>query len=139
MSRTKPLHSGAVATRHADFKGDEPMTTAAPAPIKNPLPPDRQTPDRFTYGLKAYTTQRRKDGWWIARTPVMAAGDKIEWHGPFANIETACLAIARYLATELANRHTVQIGFYRLTPDDPLYGLKPTTRLAKTRTGSRTL
>ena len=37
--------------------------------------------------------------------------------------------IARKLAIEIADRHTQSIERHGLTPDDLLYGLKPTTRL----------
>ena len=84
-------------------------------------------PDKFTYALPAFTVQRRKTGWWIS--PSKSAGGKPQRSGPFATIETACLAIARRLAIEIADRHTQSIERYALTPDDLLYGLKPTTRL----------
>jgi hypothetical protein len=85
--------------------------------------------DRFTYALKAYTAEIRKDGWWIARTPFTAAGEKCEWSGPFETIESACLAMARRLATEIADRHTRTIAARGLKSGQPLYGLKATTRL----------
>jgi hypothetical protein len=37
--------------------------------------------------------------------------------------------IGRKLAIEIADRHTQSIERHGLTPDDLLYGLKPTTRL----------
>src|SRR6516225_9297474 len=86
-----------------------------------------KTPDKFTYALPAFTVQRRKSGWWIG--PSKSVGEKPRWTGPFATIETACLSIARRLAIEIADRHTQSIVRHGLTPDDPLYGLKPTTRL----------
>lgn len=61
-------------------------------------------PNRFTYALKGYTAEIRTDGWWIAKTPCAVAGEKPQWSGPFQSIETACLAIARRLATEIADR-----------------------------------
>jgi len=67
---------------------------------------------------------------------VHVAGDKPEWAGPFATIETACLAIARRHATEIADRHTRIIEHHRLKGGDSLYGLKPTTRL-KQRKGQQ--
>jgi hypothetical protein len=72
--------------------------------------------------------ERRKSGWWISPTS-KNAGEKPQWTGPFATIETACLSIARKLAIEIADRHTQSIERHELTPDDALYGLKPTTRL----------
>ena len=62
-------------------------------------------------------------------TPSESASEKPQWSGPFATIETACLSIARKLAIETADRHTRSIERHQLTPDDALYGLKPTTRL----------
>jgi hypothetical protein len=84
-------------------------------------------PDKFTYAMPAFTVRRRQSGWWIS--PSKSAGEKPQWTGPFATIETACLSIARRLAIEIADRHTQSIERHELTPDDPLYGLKPTTRL----------
>ncbi len=86
-------------------------------------------PDKFTYTLPAFTVQRRKTGWWISPTSTKGAGRKPQWAGPFATIETACLGIGRRLAIEIADRHTQSIERHGLTPDDLLYGLKPTTRL----------
>ena len=86
-------------------------------------------PEKFTYALPAFTAQRRKSGWWISPTWSKSAGEKPQWIGPFATIETACLSIARKLAIEIADRHTQSIERHGLTPDDLLYGLKPTTRL----------
>ena len=85
--------------------------------------------DKLTYALKAYTAERRKDGWWIARSWFVAAGEKPKWMGPFETIETACLSIARHLAAELADRHTLSIEGMKLKSGDPLYGLKPETKL----------
>jgi hypothetical protein len=94
----------------------------APAAAKTTKPPEK-----FTYALPAFSVQRRKTGWWIS--PSKNAGKKPQWSGPFATIETACLAIGRRLAIEIADRHTQSIERHGLTPDDLLYGLKPTTRL----------
>ena len=88
-----------------------------------------RTPDRFIYALKQHTVERRKDGWWVCKTPVTSAGEKPQWTGPFAAIEDTCLAIARRLATEIADRHSMNIRFYGLPSSNPLNGLKPTTRL----------
>lgn len=90
-------------------------------------------PARFTYSLKAYTAEIRTDGWWIAATPCTAAGEKPKWSGPFQTIETACLAIARRCATEIADRHTRTIEAHKIASGKPLYGLKPTTRLRAKR------
>ena len=99
-------------------------TAIAPSAISTAKPPDK-----FTYALPAFTVQRRKSGWWIRPTPSEGAGEKPQWTGPYATIETACLSIARKLAIEIADRHTQSIERHQLTPDDALYGLKPTTRL----------
>ncbi len=88
-----------------------------------------KVPEKFTYALRQYTAERRGNGWWISRTWTVSAGEKPEWRGPFATIETACLAIARRLATEIADRHTHWIEWYGIKDSDPLYGLKLTTRL----------
>jgi len=96
-----------------------------PATTKSTKPPEK-----FTYALPAFTVQRRKAGWWIS--PTWSTGQKPQWSGPFATIETACLAIARRLAIEIADRHTQSIERHGIEPDDPLYGLKSTTRLDAT-------
>jgi hypothetical protein len=91
----------------------------------------REKPGRFTYALKAYSAEIRSDGWWVARTPFTSAGEKPEWSGPFETIETACLAIARRHATEIADRHTRSVEHHQLKAGQPLYGLKPTTQLRR--------
>ena len=98
-------------------------TYSAPAAAKTAKPPEK-----FTYALSAFTVQRRKSGWWISPAS-KGAGEKPQWSGPFATIETACLAIGRRLAIDIADRHTQSIERHGLKSDDPLYGLKPTTRL----------
>lgn len=98
---------------------------------------DRGTkPSKLTYALKAYTAERRADGWWICRTPFSSTGERPEWSGPFAEIETACLSIARRLAIEIADRHTRSIEGLKLKPNDRLYGLKLSTRLAAKKSAS---
>jgi hypothetical protein len=67
--------------------------------------------------------QRRKTGWWISGTWSKSARKKREGTGPSATIETACLAIARRLAIEIADRHTQSIEWHGIVPDDPLHGL----------------
>lgn len=94
------------------------------------------TPSEYVYALKAYTVRITPKGWWIAKTWAQFAGEKPEWNGPFETIESACLAIARRLATEIADRHSMIIEAHKLKPGDPLYGLKATTRLRKARNGS---
>ena len=56
-------------------------------------------------------------------------GEKPKWSGPFADIENACLSIARHLFVEIADRHTRSIESHKIGRTDQLYGLKPTTRL----------
>jgi hypothetical protein len=97
-------------------------------PAIAPTTSSAKPPEKFTYTLPAFTVQRRKSGWWISPTS-KAADQKPQWTGPFVTIETACLSIGRKLAIEIADRHTQSIERHRLTPDDLLYGLKPTTRL----------
>ncbi len=111
----------------------DPTDTRPPKQVKPATPPTPRTPDRFTYALKQHTAERRKDGWWVTRTPF--GDDKPNWSGPLPPIEEACLAIARFLAAELANRHSVQIAGHKIAPGDPLYGLKPTTRVQPRRRG----
>jgi hypothetical protein len=86
-------------------------------------------PEKFTYALGSYTAERRSAGWFICKTVANSGGEKAKWSGPFKDIENACLSIARQLFAELADRHTRSIESYQLKPSDPLYGLKPTTRL----------
>jgi hypothetical protein len=92
-----------------------------------------KAPDKFTYALKQYTAERRADGWWIARTWSVSAGEKPRWYGPFAGIETACLAVARRLAIEISDRHTHSIEWYGIKRSDPRYGIMSSMRLRKKR------
>ncbi len=112
------------------------ITEREPAPATKPqraTSRSTKVPDRFTYALKRFTAERREDGWWISRTWTASYGEKPQWKGPFATIETACLAIARRLATEIADRHTHSIEWHGLKRSDPRYGLKLTTRLRNKR------
>lgn len=132
LFKTSPTAKDKAAMRDSAKPLDvaKPAIKTAPAKIAGDEPFDaRGKPLRFTYALAAYTGERRPDGWWVCRTPVKSAGDKPRWSGPFATIETACLSIARHLAVEIADRHTRSIEWHKLKPTDPLYGLKPTTRL----------
>jgi len=104
---------------------------AKPPTKAEPTPPVPREPVRFTYALAAYTAECRHAGWYIAKTTPTFTGEKMHWIGPFETIETACLAIARRLATEIADRHTRAIETHKIAPTDPLYGLKETTRLSK--------
>lgn len=106
------------------------VSRAAAKLVNAPL--ERQSRARFaqlTYALSSYTAERRKDGWYVAKTVTSFAGEKPRWAGPFETIETACLSIARHLSVELADRHTRSIEAHKIDRKDPLYGLKPTTRL----------
>ncbi len=120
-----------AALQHAPIA----KTEREPAAVAKKPEPARlrsnKVPDRFTYALKQFTAERREDGWWISRTWTASFGEKPQWRGPFATIETACLAIARRLATEIADRHTHSIEWHGLKRNDPRYGLKLTTRLRK--------
>ncbi len=88
---------------------------------------------KLTYQLAAWTAERRKDGWYVAPSVPSHSGGPGRWSGPFQDIENACLAIARGLCTELADRHTRHIEANGLQTGDPLFGLKPTTRLVTGR------
>ena len=90
-------------------------------------------PAKFTYALASYTVEIRSGGWYVAKSVPTFTGDKPSWSGPFETIETACLAIGRRLATEIADRHTRMVETHKIKPDDPLYGLKTTTRLRQPR------
>ena len=94
------------------------------------VPPKlKDGPEKFTYALAAFTAERRKEGWYVAKSVASFNGDKPKWSGPFETIESACLSIGRHLATELADRHTRSIESHKIARNAPLYGLKPTTRL----------
>lgn len=118
--RTK---STPLAARRSAVKTEKPAATAASQSA------------RVTYALKAYSAERRANGWYVSRTPLSVAGEKPEWSGPFQTIETAMLAIARRLATELADRHTRTIEARGIKAGDPMYGLKSTTALSGSKTG----
>lgn len=83
-------------------------------------------PVKFGYALKAYTAEIRPDGWWITKTPLSIANEKPSWSGPYPTVEDACIAIARCLAVELANRHAAIVGTHGIKPGAPLYGLQVT-------------
>ncbi|MBZ0211060.1 MAG: hypothetical protein K8F92_15625 [Hyphomicrobium sp.] len=101
------------------------------APLKTARPRfnHEEAPEKFTYALAAHTAERRKDGWYVAKTMPSFANEKPKWTGPFIDIENACLSIARQLFVELADRHTRAIETHAIARTDPLYGLKPTTKL----------
>jgi hypothetical protein len=121
-TRQKALQQTPVSKR--SLAGAEPAPHAKPQQARF-----HNVPDRFTYALKDYTAERRANGWYISRTWAVSVGEKPQWVGPFATIETACLSIARRIAIELADRHTQSIERYGIERDHGLYGLKATTRL----------
>jgi hypothetical protein len=104
-------------------------STRAPRLEPNTKPSIEHAPAKFSYALKQWTVERRATGWFVSPTTSSVTGNKPEWRGPFETIETAMLAIARALAVELADRHTRSVEFHKIDRSDPLYGLKPTTRL----------
>lgn len=120
IGKTRPVSKRAAKLVNA------PLNTARPRRFKH-----EQPPDKFTYALAGYTAERRKDGWYVAKTVPSFNGGKPKWHGPFETIENACLSMARHLSVELADRHTRSIEGYKIDRKDPLYGLKPTTRLPR--------
>ena len=91
--------------------------------------PFNTPPAKFTYALASYTVEIRSGGWYIAKSVPTFTGDKPSWSGPFETIETACLAIGRRLASEIAERHTRSVEAHKIKRDDPRYGLKKATRL----------
>ncbi len=113
------------------------LRPSRPAAAKINQPLDRR-PTRLTYALKQWSVERRDGGWFVSPTTSSVVGNKPEWRGPFATIETACLAIARSLAVEIADRHTRHIEFHKLDARHPLHGLKPDTRLKPRGNGSVT-
>lgn len=102
------------------------LTPDAAAKIQSPL---EAKPTRFIYALRQWSIERRCTGWFVAVTTSGVPGNKPEWRGPFQTIETACLAIARGLAVEIADRHTRSIEFHKIGRTDPLFGLKREPRL----------
>ena len=127
---------GKKPERQTIVKGDpydDPTDSRPPKIVRARKPKVDRSPSRFTYALKSYVAEIRSDGWWITRSWMVSVGEKPRWAGPFATIEDTCLAIARRLATEIADRHTTMSAAHDLKPGQPLYGLKPSTRLpAKT-------
>lgn len=111
------------------------VKVAKPAKTK-PAANFHAPPDKFTYALASYTVEIREKGWYIAKSVPSFTGQRPDWSGPFGTIETAVLSIGRRLATEIADRHTRMIEQHKLTPDKPLYGLKPTTRLRQKRSAA---
>lgn len=126
-------HIGKAAAKLASaplkVKADGKLAGNAKQPESGTRFKHEQVPEKFTYALASYTAERRKDGWWIGKTVPTFSGEKQKWSGPFETIETACLSIGRHLATEIADRHTRSIEGHKIGHADPLYGLKPTTRL----------
>lgn len=99
---------------------------------KKGTPPEASSnkrPAKFTYVLKAYTAERRGNGWYVTVSVPALFDVKQDWCGPFETIENACLAIARRHAVEIADRHTRSLEFHKIKRGDGLYGFKPTTKL----------
>lgn len=94
---------------------------------KPPKPTPRQIPEKFTYQLATYSAELRDQGWFIAKSTPAFVGQKPEWIGPFKSIENAAFAIARRLATEMADRHTRMTEQYGLDSSHTLWGLQHTT------------
>ena len=115
--------------KSASQVGNKPPGPARGQPVKAEAQNVATT--KFTYALASFTAERRKDGWYAAKSVPSFTGEKPKWCGPFEAIENVCLSMARHLATELADRHTRTIESYKIKPVDPLYGLKPTTRISK--------
>ena len=118
-------HVSKAADKHANAS----LRSGSGHSVKTEVPNSATT--KFTYALASFTVERRKDGWYAAKTVPTFTGEKPKWSGPFETIETVCLSMARHLATEIADRHTRTIESYKIMPSDPLYGLKPTTRISK--------
>jgi hypothetical protein len=113
-------------------KGNGKYVRPARPPVAMTASP-KDLPNRFTYALKAWTAERRKDGWYVSPTMPTLSDEKPQWRGPFETIETACLSMARGLAVEIADRHTRHIEWHKLDGKHPLYGLRPETRLKPPR------
>ncbi|MGE3844923.1 MAG: hypothetical protein AB7I50_25440 [Vicinamibacterales bacterium] len=85
--------------------------------------------EQHRYLLAQWAVERRPDGWHIARSWLVAAGEKQKWEGPYRFPEDAALAIARYLAAELTNRHTARAKFHKIGNGSPLWGMPPPAKL----------
>lgn len=107
----------------------KPITTVPRRRQSKTPGPDPSMPSKLTYALQQWTAERRATGWYVAPTVASFSGSKPAWRGPFATIESACLAIARALAVELADRHTRSVEGHGIGKSHPLYGFKPTTEL----------
>ncbi|MGE4053276.1 MAG: hypothetical protein AB7F99_00640 [Vicinamibacterales bacterium] len=93
--------------------------------------------EQHRYLLAQWAVERRPDGWHIARSWLIAAGEKPKWEGPYRFPEDAALAIARYLAAELTNRHTARAKFHKIGTGSPFWGMPPPAKLpARTKAGA---
>jgi hypothetical protein len=118
------------ATGDAPVAAAQPVAVPPAAKLPSPKPsPLADKPTKFTYALTQWTIERRANGWHICKSAAPAYGQKSDYEGPFRDIENACLSIARHLFVETANRHTRSIEAHGLTLGNPLYGLKPETKL----------
>ena len=106
------------------------LDSAADAPANNSKRTSRSkaAPTEFVYALPGFNVRRRSTGWWF-RSEAADVGEKPKWIGPFTFIEPMCLCMARRFACDIAERHTVWLDRHGIQPGDPLYGLKPNTRL----------
>ena len=134
LAQAPPVKRSAMRTVVKGDPHDDP-TDSKPAKIVRPAKTKSGRPSRFTYALKSFTAEIRDDGWWIAKTWLVSGGERPQWEGPFATNEDACLAIARRLATEIADRHSVMANFHQIKLGQPLYGLKSTTNLNAKKNG----
>ena len=107
----------------------EPASASA-KPIKDAA---KREPVQYRYQLAQHLVERRPDGWYVAKSWTMVAGEKPMWLGPFDLPQDVCIAIARTLCAELSNRHHVQAAFHKVKPGDPLYGLPTAPKLAPPR------
>ena len=64
--------------------------------------------ERFVYALADYTVEKRKKGWYFARSANRHnAGD---WRGPYRSEVSVSLVIARHLRQEIVERYRHQLG-----------------------------
>jgi hypothetical protein len=65
---------------------------------------DRTRKPNPVYALSAWSIEQRKNGWFIYKTPFFS-DPKASEKGPYRNIGSATLMIARELAREAVKRH----------------------------------
>lgn len=86
-------------------------------------------PGEHRYLLAQWAVERRPDGWHIAKSWQAGAGEKPKWEGPYRFPDDAALAIARYLAAELTNRHSARAKFHKIGVGSPFWGMPPPAKL----------